>query len=149
MADPATARPVDDDDRSVGDLVSEAIKDLTQLVRYEVDLAKVEFRADVRRIGLSGALLAIAAFTGFLVLVMLCFALAYGLVALGIWDWAAFLIVAFACILLAGAAIGIVVLKVRRVSGLRKTRESVQEGLSLLRRDEHAAVSAPASTRVT
>jgi uncharacterized membrane protein YqjE len=149
MADPATARPVDDDGRSVGELVSGAIKDLTQLVRYEVDLAKVELRADVRRLGLSGALLAIAAFTGFLVLVMLCFALAYGLVALGIWYWAAFLIVAFACVLLAGSAIAIVVLKVRRVSGLRKTRESVQEGLALLRRDDHAAVSAPASTRVT
>lgn len=149
MADPGTAKPADDDGRSVGELVSGAIKDLTQLVRYEVDLAKVELRADVRRLGLSGALLAIAAFTGFLVLVMLCFALAYGLVALGIWVWAAFLIVAFACILLAGSAIGIVVLKVRRVSGLRKTRESVQEGFALLRRDEHAAVSAPASTRVT
>lgn len=148
MADPATARPVEDDSRSVGDLVSEAIKDLTQLVRYEVDLAKVELRADVRRLGLSGALLAIAAFTGFLVLVMLCFALAYGLITLGFWAWAAFLIVAFACILLAGSAIGIVYLKMRRISGLRKTRASVQEGLALLRREDQAAVSAPASTRV-
>jgi uncharacterized membrane protein YqjE len=149
MAEPVVARPVEDDDRSVGDLVSEAIKDLTQLVRYEVDLAKVELRADVQRLGVSVALLAIAAFTGFLVLVMLCFALAFGLVALGVPAWAAFLIVAFACILLAAAAIGIVYLKVRRISGLSKTRESVQEGLALLRRDEEAAVSAPASTRVT
>jgi hypothetical protein len=149
MADPATARPVEEDGRSVGDLVSEAIKDLTQLVRYEVDLAKSELRADVRRLGLSGALLATAAFTGFLVLVMLCFALAYGLITLGVWPWAAFLIVAFACILLSGSAIGIVYLKVRRISGLRKTRESVQEGLALLRRDEQPAVSAPASTRAT
>jgi uncharacterized membrane protein YqjE len=145
MADPAIARPVEDDRRSVGDLVSEAIKDLTQLVRYEVDLAKVELRGDVRRLGLSGALLAIAAFTGFLVLVMLCFALAYGLITVGIWPWAAFLIVAFACILLAGSAVGVVYLKVRRISGLRKTRESVHEGLALLRREDQAAVSAPAS----
>jgi uncharacterized membrane protein YqjE len=145
MADPGTARPVEDDERSVGDLVSEAIKDLTQLVRYEVDLAKVELRTDVRRLGLSVALLATAAFTGFLVLVMLCFALAYGLITLGIWPWAAFLIVAAACILLAGSAIGVVYLKVRRISGLSKTRESVQEGLALLRRDEQAAVPAPAS----
>jgi uncharacterized membrane protein YqjE len=145
MADPGTARPVEDDERSVGDLVSEAIKDLTQLVRYEVDLAKVELRADARRLGLSVALLATAAFTGFLVLVMLCFALAYGLITLGIWPWAAFLIVAAACILLAGSAIGAVYLKVRRISGLSKTRVSVTEGLALLRRDEQAAVPAPAS----
>lgn len=145
MADPGTVRPVEDDGRSVGDLVSEAIKDLTQLVRYEVDLAKVELRSDVRRLGLSGALLATAAFTGFLVLVMLCFALAYGLITLGIWPWAAFLIVAFACILLAGSAIGVVYLNVRRIRGLRKTRESVSEGLAVLRRDEQAGLPAPVS----
>ncbi len=146
MAEPATARPAEDA-RSVGDLVSVAIRDLTQLVRYEVDLAKVELRADVRRLGLSGALLAIAAFTGFLVLVMLCFALAYGLITVGIWDWAAFLMVAFVCVVLAASAAAIVVLKVRRMSGLRKTRESVQEGLALLRRDEQAAESPAAGTR--
>ena len=52
-------------------------------------------------------------------------------------------------LLLAGSAVGIVVLKIRRVSGLRKTRESVQESLALLRREDQAAVAAPASTRVT
>lgn len=146
MAEPTTARPVGDDGRSIGDLVSVAIKDLTQLVRFEVDLAKIELRDDIRRIGLSAALLAIAAFTGFLVLVMLCFALAYGLVALGIWAWAAFLIVAGACVLLIAGAGGIVYLKMRRMTGLRKTRESVQEGFALLRRDGQAAEIPPAGT---
>lgn len=146
MAEPTTARPVGDDGRSIGDLVSVAIKDLTQLVRFEVDLAKIELRDDIRRIGLSAALLAIAAFTGFLVLVMLCFALAYGLVALGIWAWAAFLIVAGACVLLIAGAGGIVFLKMRRMTGLRKTRESVQEGFALLRRDGQAAEIPPAGT---
>lgn len=146
MAEPTTARPVGDDGRSIGDLVSVAIRDLTQLVRFEVDLAKVELRDDVRRLGLSAAMLAIAAFTGFLVLVMLCFALAYGLIALGIWDWAAFLIVAAACVLLIAGAGGIVYLKMRRMSGLKKTRTSVQEGLALLRRDGQAAEIPPAGT---
>src|SRR5690349_23193497 len=84
MAEPAAARPAEGDDRSVGDLVSEAIRDLTQLVKYETDLAKAELRADLQRAGLSGALLAIAAFAGFLVLVMLCFAMAAGLVVAGL-----------------------------------------------------------------
>ncbi len=138
MAEPGTARPAEVDDRSVGDLVSDAVKDLTQLVRYETDLAKVELRADLRRLGVSTALLAIAAFTGFLMLVMLCFALAYGLQALGIWAWASFLLVTAALVLLAGLCAGIVVLKVRRMTKLRKTRESVQGNLALLRRDDHA-----------
>jgi uncharacterized membrane protein YqjE len=139
MAEPAAAKPVEEDSRSVGDLVSGAVRDLTRLVRYEVDLAKVELRGDVRRLGVSSALLAIAAFTGFLVLVMLCFALAYGLMTLGIWGWASFLIVTGALILLAAICAGIVVVKVRRISRLRKTRESVQSDLALLRRDENAA----------
>jgi len=145
MAEPGIARPAEVDDRSVGDLVSEAISDLTRLVRYETDLAKVELRADLRRLGVSTALLAIAAFTGFLMLVMLCFALAYGLQTLGIWDWASFLLVTAALVLLAGLCAAAIVFKVRRMTRLRKTRESVQGSLALLRRDEHAGPPATAS----
>ena len=139
---PATLRPADDG-RSVGDLVSVAVQDLTKLVKYQVDLAKVELTADARRLGISGALLASAVFTGFLVLVMLCFALAYGLQTLGVWDWASFLIVAGVCVLLAAGTVGIVYLKVRRMSGLRKTRDSVQEDLALLRRDDQVPEALP------
>jgi len=146
MAEPATARPVEDDGRSVGDLVSVAVQDLSKLVKYQLDLAKVELTADARRLGISGALLASAVFTGFLVLVMLCFALAYGLQTLGVWDWASFLIVAGVCVVLAAATVGIVYLKVRRMSGLRKTRESVQEDLALLRRDDQALEALPPGT---
>ena len=145
MAEPATARPAEDE-RSVGDLVSVAVQDLTKLVKYQVDLAKVELTADARRLGISGALLASAVFTGFLVLVMLSFALAYGLQTLGVWDWASFLIVAGVCVVLAAATVGIVYLKVRRMSGLRKTRESVQEDLALLRRDDQALEALPPGT---
>jgi uncharacterized membrane protein YqjE len=145
MAEPGTARPAEVDGRSVGDLVSEAISDITRLVRYETDLAKVELRADLRRLGVSTALLAIAAFTGFLMLVMLCFALAFGLQALGIWDWASFLLVTAALVLLAGLCAGIIVLKVRRMTKLRKTRASVQGSLALLRRDDHAGPPATVS----
>ena len=148
MAEPATARPAKDDNRSVGDLVSDAINDLTQLVKFQVDLAKVELRADMRRLGLSGALIATSVFTAFLVLVMLCFALAYGLQTVGIWDWASFLIVAAVCVVLIAAAAGIVYLKMKRMSGLRKTRESVQGDLALLRREDQAPEALPTGTQV-
>ena len=138
MAEPAAARPAEGKERSVGDLVSEAIKDLTQLVRYETDLARAELRADARRLGLSGALLAIAAFAGFLVLVMLCFAYAFGLVAAGVPAWEAFLIVAVTLVAFAAICAWIIVLKVRRMNRLSKTRESVQDSLALLRGDEDA-----------
>jgi len=123
---------------SIGDLVSQAIRDVTQLIKCEIDLAKLELRDDARRLGLAAALLGITAFTGCLILVLLCFAFAYGLITLGIWPWAAFLIVAGVCVLLAGVAVLTVVVKVRGVSGLRKTRQSVQENLAILKHDEQA-----------
>ena len=147
MAEPITGRPVEDG-RSVGDLVSVAIRDLTQLFKCQVDLAKAELTADMRRLGLSAGLLATAVFTGFLILVMLCFALAYGLQTLGVWDWASFLIVAGVCLVLAAVAVLIVYIKVQRISGLRKTRESVQEDLALLRREDQAE-ALPTGTRAT
>ena len=148
MAEPATARPAEDE-RSVGDLVSVAVQDLTKLVKYQVDLAKVELTADARRLGISGALLASAVFTGFLVLVMLSFALAYGLQTLGVWDWASFLIVAGVCVVLIAAAVAVVYFKMKRMSGLRKTRESVQEDLAMLRREDQEPEALPPGTQVT
>ena len=123
------------DGQSLGDLVALAAKDVSQLIRYEIDLAKTELKGDVQRIGLAGALGVVAAFVACLVLVLLSIALAFGLVALGIWDWAAFLIVAGVYVLFAVLVLGIAYLKVKRLSGLRKTRETVTEGLEMLRHE--------------
>ena len=145
-------------DQSLGDLVALAAIDVSQLLRYEIDLAKVELRGDLRRVGLAGALGVVAAFVGCLILVLLCIAFAYGLVALGIWTWAAFLIVAGTCVLLAGVAVGIAFLKLRHLSGLRQTRKSVTEGIGMLRRDgqhpevagdKHPAVAADSVPKIS
>ena len=122
-------------DQSLGDLVALAAKDVSQLIRYEIDLAKAELKGDAQRVGIAAAGMGLAAFGGCLVFVMLCFALAYGLITLGIWPWAAFLIVAGTLVLLAAVAVGIAVLLLRRLSGLSKTRETVTEGLGMLRQN--------------
>jgi uncharacterized membrane protein YqjE len=122
-------------DQSLGDLVALAAKDVSQLIRYEMDLAKSELKGDAKRVGIAVAGFGLAAFVGCLVLVLLCFALAFGLVALGIWEWAAFLIVAGVCILLAALGAGLALLKLRKLSGLRVTRKTVSEGLGMLRHD--------------
>jgi hypothetical protein len=134
-------------DQSLGDLVALAAKDVSQLIRYEIDLAKTELRSDMRRVGLAGALVGVAAFVGCLVLVLLCIALAFGLVALGIWTWAAFLIVAGTCVLLAGAAVGVALLALRHLSGLSRTRRSVTEGLGMLRGDGQKPAVSPDGDR--
>ena len=101
----------------------------------------------MRRVGLAGALAGMAAFVGCLVLVLLSIAFAFGLVALGIWTWAAFLIVAGTCVLLAAAAVGVAVLMVQRVSGLSRTRKSVTEGLGMLRGDGQEPAVSPDGDR--
>ena len=120
-------------DQSLGDLVALAAKDVSQLIRYEIDLAKTELKGDAQRVGMAVAAIALAAFVACLVLVLLSFAFAYGLIARGIWAWAAFLIVSGLYILLAGVALVIALVRVRRLSALSKTRKTVTEGLGLLR----------------
>jgi protein-S-isoprenylcysteine O-methyltransferase Ste14 len=90
--------------QSLGELVAQASKDVSLLIRGELNLAKVELKHDLRRIGVAVALLAMSGFVACLMLVLLCFAFAYGLMALGIWSWASFLIVAGVCLLLIGLA---------------------------------------------
>jgi hypothetical protein len=122
-------------DQSLGDLVALAAKDVSQLIRYEIDLAKTELKGDARRVGIAVAGFGLAAFVGCLVLVLLSIALAFGLVALGIWTWAAFLIVAGLYIVLGGIGVGLAIVKLKRLSGLRVTRKTVTEGLGMLRHE--------------
>jgi Putative Actinobacterial Holin-X, holin superfamily III len=131
---------------SVGGLVSLAVKDITQLVRYELDLAKMELKTDVRRIGIGAALFGLSAFVGCLVLMLLCFALAYGLMTLGIWGWAAFLITAGTCVLVAALAVGVGILSVKKFGGLPRTRRTVSDDIAILRRGDGAG--APPRTPV-
>ena|SRR5215469_9611930 len=143
MVDTQSARPASAPDQSLGDLVALAVKDLSKLVKWEIDLAKLELRADLKRAGIGAAMLGMAAFVACLVLVMLSFAFAYGLITVGIWNWAAFLIVAGTYVLVAGMAAAFGGLKMRKISGMRRTRKSVQASLSLIHRDEEPA-GAPA-----
>ena len=65
--------------------------------------------------------------------------------ALGIWGWASFLIVAGVCLLLIGLAALIAILRVRGVTGLRTTRTTVQETIKSLRGgDKKPEITAPA-----
>ena len=69
MAEPAVKPAADGArDQSLGGLVSLAVSDVSQLIKCELDLAKLELKADVRRVGIGGVLLGIAAFVGCLVL---------------------------------------------------------------------------------
>jgi hypothetical protein len=144
-----SGRPDDaDGQQSLGELVALAAKDVSSLVRYEISLAKSELKLDARRIGIAAALAVVGLFVGCLLVVLLCIAFAYGLVALGIWNWAAFLIVAGTCLLLIGIAGWIAFGRIRKVTGMKMTRKTVMDDIGLLRRTEPSPNgSGPAATK--
>jgi len=82
-----------------------------------------------------------------LVLMLLSFAFAYGLNAIGAPGglWGAFLLVAATVFLLILLAIGVAFLIVRRLKLMRKTRQTVADDVGLLR---HAKSAARTSVRV-
>jgi hypothetical protein len=126
-----------DGQRSLGELVALAAKDISSLVRYEISLAKSEFKMDVRRIGIVAALAVVALFIACLLVVLLCFALAYGLVDIyAIPIWAGFLCTFGACLVLVIILALIAFLIIRRVTGMKMTRQTVMDDIGMLRRSE-------------
>ncbi len=89
-------------ERTLGQLVADATRDLSSIVRGEIDLAKTEIKVDAQRAGKGVGLLAGAGVAAFLGLVLLLFAAVYGLVAAGLRTWLAFLIVAAVLFIVAG-----------------------------------------------
>jgi hypothetical protein len=80
-------------DASLGELFSRLTSDMSTLVRDEVQLAKVELTQEIKTAGRAGGMLGAAAFAGYLVVVLLSFAAAWGLAEVMAAGWA-FLIVA-------------------------------------------------------
>ena len=69
-------------DQSLGELFSKLSGDLSALMRDEVQLAKVELTESVGRAARAGGMLGAAAFAGYMAIVVLSFALAWGLAEL-------------------------------------------------------------------
>ncbi len=122
------------EDKSLGELVAVATGSVSRLVKSEIELAKLELKDDAKKAALGGVLFAVAGLIGGIVVILLSIAAAYGLVALGIWHWAAFLIVAGAYVLLAAILVGIGLWRMKRMTGVSRTRRTVKDDLAALRR---------------
>lgn len=104
----ATApRPDSSSEETLGALFATASRDLSTLVRSEIELAKAELRVDMQNAAKGGAMFGAAGFLSVLAVILLSIAAAYGLVALGLHPGWAFLIVAGAYLLVA-AVLGLV-----------------------------------------
>ena len=68
-----------DDERPIGELFSDLTRSLQTLIRKEVELAKVELKDQAARAGKGAAMLVVGGVGGFVALLMLSFAAAWGL----------------------------------------------------------------------
>jgi len=81
------------DDRSLGELVASATRDLSSLVHQEVELAKAELKKEAKAAGTGAGLFGAAGFAGVLALIFLSIALAYAISWLGIGlGWGFFIV---------------------------------------------------------
>ncbi|PVZ09394.1 phage holin family protein [Actinomycetospora cinnamomea] len=133
---PLNAEPVrQNGDASVGSLVKEVTTHVSTLVRAEVELAKTEITAEVKK-GLQGSVFfvvagAIAVFSLFFLFIAV--AEAFNL----IWpsqQWAGYLVTFGLMLGAAGLAGFLGYLKVRKIRAPERTIESAKESVEVLRR---------------
>ena len=79
-------------DTSIGDLIGNISNDLSQLFRQEVELAKVELKQEASKAGKAAGMLGGAGFAGYLAVVLLSFALVFGLANVMDAGWAALIV---------------------------------------------------------
>jgi hypothetical protein len=118
---------------TVGQLVANASKDLSSLVRSEIELAKTELKKTAKAAGTGAGMFGAAAFLGLLAIILLSIAAAYGVNALGLHPAWSFLIVAGFYLLIAA----VLVLLGRRAlggaKGPQRTIETSKESVEVLR----------------
>ncbi|RKS79177.1 putative superfamily III holin-X [Actinomadura pelletieri DSM 43383] len=122
------------EDKSLGELVALALSDVSDTIKLEMELAKVEFKADAKKAAVSSVMFTIAAVMGGIVVILLSISLAYGLIGLGLWRWAAFLTVAVVYVILALVLMLVAKRFIKKIEGAKRTRKTLKDDLAKLRR---------------
>ena len=85
--------PIQSTNRTLGQLVADASTDLQAIIKSEIELAKIEIKADVAKGGKGAAMLAAAGLFVLYLLGFLLLTLAWSLHAAGLSVWLGFLII--------------------------------------------------------
>jgi hypothetical protein len=132
---------------TVGQLFAAVSRDLSTLVRSEIELAKAEIKDDVRSAAKGGGMLGFAGFLSLFAVILLSIAAAYGLTALGLHQGWAFLIVA-GFYLLVAALLGLIgVRSFKQIKPPDLTIQSAKESAALLKSDGRAQARAEVARR--
>ncbi|MGX1163147.1 putative superfamily III holin-X [Arthrobacter sp. SLBN-100] len=114
------------DNASLGELLGDVTRDLSTLMRQEVELAKAELKQSATKAGKGGGMLAGAGVAGHLVLVFLSLALMFALDALMPLGWAA-VIVAVIWAIIAAILASIGRKELKQIQGMPQTGETLSE----------------------
>jgi hypothetical protein len=119
-------------DKSLGELVASATADISTLLRKEVELAKVELKAEVKNAGKGAGAFGAAGFTGLLALLFLSVSAAYGFGSLygGDNEGLGFLTVGLIYLVVAGIAALVGKKSIAKVGPPEKTIETVKDDVA-------------------
>jgi hypothetical protein len=84
----------DVENTSVGELIGEVTRDLSTLMRQELELAKAELKAEAKKAGQGAGMFGVAGFSGYMVLLFLSIALMWGLANVMDVGWAGLIVAA-------------------------------------------------------
>lgn len=127
---------------SIGTLVSAASRDVSALIRAEVELAKAEVVNEVKTAVKGAVMFVVAAVFGGYLLVMLLLAFAEGLIELGLPRWAGYLVVAGVLVLAAGLLAAIGLRAVKKLKAPERTIETAKDTLAWAKHPTKHPVSA-------
>lgn len=113
-------------DASLGELLSEMTRDLSTLLRKEVELAKTEAREEIGQAGKGAAMLGVAGLAGWLALLMLSLALAW-LLDQGLNTALSFAIVGIVWAIVAAVLLASGKRRLSSLQALPQTTETIKE----------------------
>ncbi len=123
---PPTAAHAKAESASLGDLLGEVTRDMSTLMRQEVELAKVELKQSATRAGKGTGMLAGAGVAGHFVLLFLSLALWWALGTLMGLGWSA-VVVAVIWAIVAGILAAMGRKELNAIKGMPQTAETLQE----------------------
>jgi MFS family permease len=118
---------------SIGQLAADASTQLSTIIRGEVELAKLELTASVKKAGIGAAMFAAAG-------VILAYSLTFGLISLaegihslGLWRWLSYLIVFAVLVILAVILVFVGLRLIKKVKSPERTIATTKDTVAYLK----------------
>lgn len=118
---------------TVGQLVANASKDLSSLIRSEIELGKTELKKTAKAAGTGAGMFGAAAVLTLLAIILLSIAAAYGITALGLHPAWAFLIVAGFYLLIGAVLVFVGMRALKSAKGPQRAIETSKESVEALK----------------